>query len=342
MHSRRLGRSGIEISAMGMGCWAIGGPFWKNGQPVGWGQVNDEESMRAIQCALDLGISFFDTAGVYGCGHSEIVLGKALARQRDRVVIATKFGQVFDEETRQVRGYDTSPEQIRLDCEESLRRLKTDQIDLFQLHVKDLDVEHALVVQDTLEDLVQKGKIRFYGWSTDDPESSRLFAQGPHCTAIQQQLNVFEGNPKTLEVCEQFNLASINRGPLNMGLLTGKFTREAGIPKDDVRSRRPAFQEDRGRRLDILDRIRGVLVQDGRTLAQGALGWIWARSQRTIPIPGFKTIAQVEENSAAMNFGPLTEAQMEHIAELLVETPPDRQLQYPPVPLEPDPKGYRS
>jgi aryl-alcohol dehydrogenase-like predicted oxidoreductase len=317
MDKRILGRSGLDISAMGLGCWAIGGPFWKNGQPVGWGQINDEESIHAIQRALDLGVTFFDTAAVYGCGHSEIVLGKALARQRDKVVVATKFGQAFDEETRQVKGYATNPQDVRRDCEASLRRLRLDCIDLFQLHVKNLDADQALEVRDTLEELVHEGKIRFYGWSTDDPERSRLFAQGPHCTAIQQQFNVFEGNAQTLEVCEQFNLASINRGPLNMGLLTGKFTRDSEIPKDDVRSRRSAFQEDLGRRLDKLDRIRDVLMLDGRSLAQGALCWLWARSQIIVPIPGFKTVAQVEENIGAMFFGPLPDLQMKKIAELL-------------------------
>jgi aryl-alcohol dehydrogenase-like predicted oxidoreductase len=138
-----------------------------------------------------------------------------------------------------------------------------------------------------------------------------------HCCAIQQQLNVFEGNLETLGVCEQFNLASINRGPLNMGLLTGKFNKDTEIPADDVRSRRAAFQEDRGRRLEILDRIRNILVQDGRSLAQGALGWVWGRSQNTIPIPGFKTMAQVEENIGAMRFGPLPDQQMDQIAALL-------------------------
>jgi aryl-alcohol dehydrogenase-like predicted oxidoreductase len=316
MNNRILGRSGLEVSAMGIGCWAIGGPFWKNGQPVGWGQVNDEESVRAVRRAIDLGITFFDTAAVYGCGHSERVLGRALAGQRGRVVIATKFGQIFDEETRQVLGYDTSPEKIHRDCEASLRRLNVDQIDLYQLHVKDLDEERALLVRDTLEELVREGKIRFYGWSTDDPGRARLFAQGDHCTAIQQQLNVFDGNYETLDICKKFNLASINRGPLNMGLLTGKFSRETEIPKDDVRSRRAAFQEDRGRRLEILDKIKDLLVYEGRTLAQGALGWLWARSQRTIPIPGFKTVAQVEENASAMRFGPLPAEQMEKIAAL--------------------------
>jgi len=311
--TRSLGRSGIQVSAMGMGCWAIGGPFWKNGQPVGWGNVDDDESIRSIQRALDLGITFFDTAAVYGCGHSERVLGKAIAGRRDQVVLATKFGQVFDEATRQVKGYDTRPERIRQEVEDSLRRLNTEVIDLYQLHVKDVAPEQALVVRDTLEELVAAGKIRFYGWSTDAPASARLFAEGPHCTAIQQQLNILEGNAETLAVCEQFNLASINRGPLGMGLLTGKFTAETQIPADDVRSRRPALQEDRANRLQKLEKIRGLLTRDGRTLAQGALGWLWARSENTLPIPGFKTIKQIEENAAAVSFGPLTREQMNQI-----------------------------
>lgn len=317
MFKRTLGRSGIQISAMGLGCWAIGGPFWKNGQPVGWGQVNDEESIRSIHRALDLGVTFFDTAAVYGCGHSERVLGKALAGRRDRMVVATKFGQVFDEESRQVLGYDTTPEHIRRDCEASLRRLNMDYIDLYQLHVKDVDKSHAIIVRETLESLVTEGKIRFYGWSTDDAERSAIFAQGTHCTAIQQQFNIFEGNSQTLAVCEQFNLASINRSPLSMGLLTGKFTIASQVPADDVRSRRPALQEDRSRRLAMLERIKTVLAEDGRTLAQGALSWLWARSRKTVPIPGFKTIAQVEENVKAMQFGPLTEEQMHQIDVLL-------------------------
>lgn len=317
MQKRTLGRSGIAVSAMGLGCWAIGGPFWKNGQPVGWGKVNDEESIRAIHRALDLGITFFDTAAVYGCGHSERVLGQALGAKRGQVVIATKFGQVFDEETRQVIGYDTSPEHIRMDCESSLRRLNTDYLDLYQLHVKDVELEKAVVIRDTLESLVEQGKIRFYGWSTDSTERARLFAAGPHCTAIQQQFNIFDGNLETLAVCEQFNLASINRGPLNMGLLTGKFSTDSRIPADDVRSRRPALQEERVARLQKLEKIRGILTAGGRTLAQGALAWLWARSEKTIPIPGFKTIAQIEENIGALRFGPLTSQQMEQIADAL-------------------------
>ena len=319
MFKRILGRSGIEVSGLGLGCWAIGGPFWKNGQPVGWGMVDDVESIHSIHRALELGVTLFDTAAVYGCGHSERVLGMALEGRRDRVVIATKFGQVFNEETRQVLGYDTTPEHIRSDCEASLRRLNTDYIDLYQLHVKDVDKSHALIVRETLEGLVAEGKIRFYGWSTDDTERSIIFAQGAHCTAIQQQLNIFDGNMQTLAICEQFDLASINRGPLGMGLLTGKFTTETKFPDNDVRIRRPALQEERQSRLAKLEKIRNVLTSDGRTLAQGALGWLWSRSEKTIPIPGFKTIDQVEENVGALQFGPLTDPQMKQIAALLAQ-----------------------
>lgn len=147
--------------------------------------------------------------------------------------------------------------------------------------------------------------------------TARLFAEGAHCVAIQQQLNILEGNAQTLAVCEQFNLASINRGPLGMGLLTGKFTTETQIPPDDVRSRRPALQEDRANRLAKLGKIRHVLTQDGRSLAQGALGWLWARSDQTIPIPGFKTVTQIEENVKAGRFGPLSPEQMRQIAGIL-------------------------
>lgn len=317
MFKRTLGRSGIKVSALGLGCWAIGGPFWKKGLPVGWGQVDDLESIRSIKHALDLGVSLFDTAAVYGCGHSEEVLGRALAGCRTNVLIATKFGQEFDPATRQVIGYNTDPAHIRWECEESLRRLDTDYIDLYQLHVKDVGAEHAVVIRETLEGLVSQGKIRFYGWSTDSPESACIFAEGKHCTSIQQQFNVLEGNTQTLALCEQFDLASLNRSPLGMGMLTGKFSAETQIPSDDVRSRRPALQEERQIRLEKLEKIRPVLTSGGRTLAQGALGWLWARSEKTVPIPGFKTIAQVEENIGAIRFGPLADEQMQQIVALL-------------------------
>ncbi len=324
MQTRQLGRSGIQVSAMGLGCWAIGGPFWAGETPVGWGEVDDNESIRAIQRALDLGVTFLDTADVYGTGHSERVLARALAGRRQQVVIATKFGNLFDEDARQIVGSDASPDHIRRACEASLRRLKVDVIDLYQFHLNDYDPQKAGEVRDTLEALVQEGKIRSYGWSTDHPERARVFAEGPHCTAVQHQMNVLDDAAQVIRLCEELNLASINRGPLAMGLLTGKYQAGAQLGVDDVRgSRSPDwmkyFKDGRPNPewLKKLDAVRQILTSEGRTLAQGALAWLWGRSPQTIPIPGFRTVKQVEENCAAMRFGPLSAEQMQEIEALL-------------------------
>lgn len=318
MFTRSLGRSGIVVSSMGLGCWAIGGPFWHDGW-VGYGNVDDNESIRAIHRALDLGVTFFDTADAYGCGRSERILGQALAGRRDRVVIATKFGYVPDEQNCQITGTDASPEYVRRACEASLRRLNTDVIDLYQFHIDDYDPVQSVEVREALEALVAEGKIRWYGWSTDDIEQANAFAAGPHCTAIQHALNIFVENEPILALCEKFNLASINRGPLSMGILTGKFKADSTFPENDIRHRLGwNFREGRlAERLQKLETIRQVLTSDGRTLAQAALGWLWARNDRTLPIPGFKTVAQVEENVGAARFGPLTAEQMTAIDALL-------------------------
>ncbi len=317
METRKLGRSGIRVSALGMGCWAIGGPFWRNGAPSGWGEVNDAASMEALERGLDLGVTFFDTADVYGCGHSERLVGKVMASQREKVVIATKFGNVFDEQTKQILGFSGEPDYIRRACEASLRRLNTDYIDLYQFHKGDYPVERADEVVETLERLVDEGKIRAYGWSTDDPERAKAFARGEHCAAIQQRLNLFEGSDATLAVCEGENLASVNRGPLAMGMLTGKFNADSTLPADDVRHDWDFRQGAQAERLKMLGELREVLSAGGRTLGQGALGWLWARSAATVPIPGFKTAAQVEENAGALDHGPLSEAQMAEVEELV-------------------------
>jgi len=315
--TRTLGRSGIAVSGLGMGCWAIGGPAWRDGKPIGWGDVDDAESVRAIHTALDLGVTLFDTADIYGAGHSERILGQALAGKRSQVVIASKFGNLFDEATRQAIGRDASPAHIRRACEASLRRLKTDYLDLYQFHLGDYDLAQAVEVRETLEELVAAGKIRAYGWSTDDPARARLFAEGPHCATIQQRLNIFDGNAETLAVCEAANLGSLNRGPLAMGLLTGKFTADSTLPENDVRFGWDLKAGAQAERLQKLAALREVLTQDGRTLAQAALGWLWARSDVTIPIPGFKTAAQVTDNAAALRRGPLSADQMQAIERIL-------------------------
>ena len=316
---RRLGRSGIDVSAVGMGCWTIGGAVWMNGKSAGWHGVNDEESIRAIHRALDLGVNFFDTADQYGAGYSERMLARALGKRSKDVIIATKFGYLFDEASRELGGEDGTPEYLRLACEASLRRLNRDVIDLYQLHYGNLDLESALALRETLEEMVVEGKIRWYGWSTDDPERARLFAQGKRCAAIQQQLSIFAGNHETRRVCEEHGLASINRTPLGKGVLTAKFTHDSSIPDND---RRAGWNFREGRlaeQLDAVERMRHILASGGRTVAQGALAWLWAKSQVTITIPGFKNVAQVKENAGAMEFGPLSEAQMQTIEEILAE-----------------------
>jgi aryl-alcohol dehydrogenase-like predicted oxidoreductase len=326
--TRLLGRSGIKVSPMGMGCWAIGGPWLFNGSPAGWSGVDDAESMRAIQCALDMGVNFFDTAANYGAGHSERLLGKAFKKHRDKVVIATKFGYQVDETNKSVIHFDATEEdshvaiRLRDDVEASLKRLDTNYIDVYQLHVWGLKIENALKARDVLEELVDKGKIRTYGWSTDRPDAIRAFSTTPNCSVVQQQLSVLDGNMELLAICEEMNLASINRGPLGMGLLTGKFVPESTFSSEDVRHHaqwHPGFKDGKPTRdwLDKLASIREVLTSHGRTLGQGALAWIWARSTRTIPIPGFKNVNQVKENCTAMEFGPLNADQMVEIDQIL-------------------------
>jgi aryl-alcohol dehydrogenase-like predicted oxidoreductase len=321
--SRKLGHSGIEVSAVGFGCWAIGGPFTARGKPAGWGTVDDDESTSAIHRAVDLGVTFFDTADVYGTGHSERVLGRALAGRRDDVVVATKFGNTFDPVARQVTGTDVSDAYVRSACDASLERLGTDRIDLYQLHVGDLAPERVGDLLATLEALVDAGKIRAYGWSTDDPARAAAFAAGEHCAAVQHQLNVLDDAPEMLVVCAEHDLASVNRGPLAMGLLSGKYGAETTLGVDDVRGDSPDWMRyfSDGRPdpawLARVAAVREALTSDGRTLAQGALGWLLARHGATVPIPGCRTVAQVDDNAGVLTVGPLPPETMAEIAGLL-------------------------
>lgn len=325
--TRTLGRSGIEVSAMGLGCWAIGGPVvWEDGRTMGWGQIDDNDSIAAIRRGLDSGVTFFDTADSYGAGHSERILGQALGKDRDRVVIATKFGWTFDDDgSRRSHGPSAAPEYVRSACEASLRRLGTDRIDLYQLHIGDLDLTAADAVAEVLDELLSKGLIRAYCWSTDDVPRGERWLGRPGYTAIQHNLNVFEDSPAMLDLCERENLASINRNPLAMGFLSGKYTKNTRITSDDdFRASGiewvAVFDENgapRAEWLAKLDAIREILSSNGRTLVQGALAWIWARSGQTVPIPGIKTAAQAEENAGAMQHGPLTAEQVAEIDSIL-------------------------
>jgi aryl-alcohol dehydrogenase-like predicted oxidoreductase len=327
--TRTLGRSGIEVSSLGLGCWAIGGQWTFNGAPAGWSEVDDAESVRALRRAFELGVTFFDTAANYGAGHSERLLGRAFAAHRDEVVIATKFGYDVDDATSTVRNYGSTEDdgdvagRLRADLDASLQRLDTGYVDVYQLHVGSLSLARALEARDILDELVGAGKVRTYGWSTDRVEVIRPFATSPGCGVIQQGLSVLDdNNPELLALCEELDLASVIRSPLGMGLLTGKFTTDTTFPNNDQRHHaqwHPGFKDGTPTKdwLDKLAAIREVLTSNGRTLAQGALAWIWARNTTTVPIPGFKTVSQVEENCGALDNGPLTPAQMVEIDSML-------------------------
>ncbi|MGW0914042.1 aldo/keto reductase [Streptomyces sp. NPDC002784] len=321
---RTLGRSGIDVSALGFGCWAIGGEWTDpHGLPLGWGRVDDEESVRAVRRALDLGVTFFDTADTYGTGHSERVLGRALGKRRADAVVATKWGNVFDEEARTLTGADDSAAYARRALTASLRRLDTDYVDLYQLHLSEADPERAAELREVCEEFVREGLVRAYAWSTDDPARAAVFAKGAHCTAVQHRLNVLQDAPEMLALCAESNLASINRSPLAMGLLTGRRAAGQALDAGDIRSAPPAWLPgfsaegaDPGW-LKRVDALREILTSGGRTLAQGALAWIWARSPHTVPIPGFRTVAQAEENAGALAQGPLTGEQLAEVDGIL-------------------------
>lgn len=323
MENRMLGGSGIFVSPLGLGGWAIGGPFTLDGHQDGWGQVDDAESIRAIHRAVDLGVTLFDTADAYGTGHSEEVLGKALKELRHDVVIATKSGFTYDREQRALIGQDWSPAYIRRALEASLKRLCTDYVDLYQLHTGYIPDEAVEPVFLEMERMKQEGKLRAYGWSTYTREKVDLFAAKTRGTVIQTKANVFSYDAEAISACENHGFACLNNSPLAMGFLSGKFSQATHFETDDVRA--SAFDwteyfEDGKPKPEFLARmarVRDVLTSGGRTAAQGALAWLWAKSVVNIPIPGFKTLAQAEENARAMAFGPLSGEQLLQIDEAL-------------------------
>lgn len=308
--SRRLGRSDLAVSALGLGGWAIGGAMAAGTQSLGYAGTDDDQARVAIRRGVERGVTLFDTADAYGAGHSERLLGEVLEHEPG-VRVATKFGNTLDEATRQLTGVDVSPGYIRQALAASLRRLRRDRIDLYQLHHCDVTPAESEDIIAVLEDLVAEGSIGWWGVSTDDPTTAGLFASGAHCTAIQLQLNVLDDNPAMLQVCEDNDLAALCRSPLAMGLLGGRYTAASCLPIDDIRARQPEWlrwfaegRPDPGY-LARLQAVRTTLTSGGRSLAQGALGWIWAHNDRAIPVPGFRNSEQVDDNTGALAHGPL-------------------------------------
>ncbi len=312
---------------LGMGCWAIGGPFWTDETPLGWGEVDDAVSARAIHAAIDRGVRYFDTASVYGAGHSERVLGAALAG-RDEVKLSTKIGNCFDESTRQVTGTVETAAQAADEIDGCLRRLGREHVDLVFLHLNEMPSEDAMPILDAMEAARTAGKIGAYGWSTDFPASARACANRPGFVAVQHTMNLWVPASQMLATAEDLGLLSVNRMPLAMGVFSGKYTATTQLQSSDIRTNSFDWMEYfQGGQvvpevLDMLDTVRDLLQTGGRSVVQGALGWIWARSPNTCPIPGFRTVAQAEENAGALDFGPLPETVMADI-EALLQRPPE-------------------
>jgi aryl-alcohol dehydrogenase-like predicted oxidoreductase len=321
MSSEILKKSSMRL---GLGCWAIGGPFWAGDQPLGWGEVEDRESIRAVRAALDAGLTLFDTADVYGAGHSERILGQALGKDRSKAVICTKWGNRFDEGSRQLTGTDSAPTYVREACTASLRRLGTDYIDVYQLHIGDLPLEQLPPIVQVLEELVEEGKIRSYAWSTDDQQRAATILQRGNASGIQFEMNVLNDAPELVQLLADTSKMGLIRGPLAMGLLSGKYQQNTTTGVDDVRTKVPAWMKyfRDGKPVAAyqqrLESVRHLLTTDGRSLVQSALAWLWSRSPNVVPIPGFRTEAQVRELIGAWQFPGFSQEEMKAVAAALV------------------------
>jgi aryl-alcohol dehydrogenase-like predicted oxidoreductase len=316
-----------EIPRIGLGCWAIGGPWTAGGNPAGWGKVSDDESCAAIRVAVQGGIRFFDSAQAYGAGHSETILGQALAAHPE-VRIATKVGFAINPASRELTGAITDPDEIESSLAASRQRLRRDRIDLVLLHLNGLDMPTAAPIFDRLEDLRAKGWLAAYGWSTDYPDRAAAMTDRSGFVAVEHARNVFFAAEKLSPVLHDLGLLPLVRSPLAMGVLGGKYTADHRFGAQDVRSQNAdwmAWFRDGRIAPDVharLAKVRDLLSGGGRTMAQGALAWLWAQDQRAVPLPGFRTVAQVEDHLAALQKGAF-DAETFAAIEQAIQRPPE-------------------
>jgi len=294
---RTLGRTGLRVSEVGFGAWAIGG----NAHGNSYGPTDDETSKQAIYRALALGCNFFDTADVYGYGHSEELLGQTLGR-RDDVFIATKVGGNFYKGRTRM---DFTPQYIRFAVEESLKRLRRDTIDLYQLHNPPLGMIQEGRVFQVMEELKQEGKIRFYGVSIFQPEEGLQAMRQGRPDTLQVVYNMVSQEPAwELFPCAQGKgVGIIAREPLRNGFLTGKYTEETSFVPGDIRH---GFPRPYIRALAMIGQGLRQVARRDRTVAQTALRFVLNNEAVSVVIPGCKTSAQVEENMGASEASPLT------------------------------------
>jgi len=314
MQYRELGRTGWKVSTISFGAWAIGGT---------WGDVKDEESLAALQRALDLGVNFFDTADVYGDGRSEQLLAKLRKERREPFYVATKAGRRLDPHV--AAGYNKK--NLTAFVERSLRNLDVETIDLLQLHCPPTEVYYMPETFDALDELVKDGKLCYYGVSVEKVEEALKAIEYPNVQTVQIIFNMFRQRPLDLFFGEarRRKVGILARVPLSSGMLTGKMTPRTSFQEDDHRRfNRHGESFDRGETFSGLDYETGLqaveelrpLVPAGMSMTQMALRWILMSSAVTCAIPGAKRPAQAEENLKAADLPPLSEEVMNQVGAL--------------------------
>jgi aryl-alcohol dehydrogenase-like predicted oxidoreductase len=298
VHYRKLGNTGITVSEIGFGGWAIGGVADAAGTPLGWGKTNDDESLAAIRRARELGVTFFDTADSYGFGRSESLLGIVLSRRREDVIIATKVGVVRDPEGRARK--DFSRARISAAVDGSLKRLRTDYIDLYQLHNPTLDELFREDVHEAMDRLQEAGKIRYWGVSVTTPDEGIEIIRRGWGYTLQVLYNILNQAPaeQLFPLAKEKGYGIIARVPLASGLLSGKVRADTVFPKDDVRQNflTPRRLEEV---LPRVDEAKSIISSTARSLAEGALRFTLADDAVSTVIPGAKNVRQVEMNASA-------------------------------------------
>lgn len=307
MNYRKLGSTELAVSEISFGTWAIGGS---------WGQVNDAESLRALERAMDEGVNFFDTADVYGSGHSEELLAQATKGKEEQIYIATKFCRQGD-----IKAPLTYSEaQVRAYCEQSLKRLQRERIDLYQIHCPPIEILRDGSVFTVLDKLVEEGKIRHYGVSVESVEEGLLCLEYPNVRALQVIYNIFRQKPadQLFQVAHTGGVGILVRLPLASGLLTGKFSEDAQFDSADHRS----FNRN-GESFNVGETFAGLPFEQGVALSRklswiaegkgnmtrAALRWILDNPHVTCAIPGFKNARQVEDNLGALEVAAFTDAE---------------------------------
>ena len=289
MEERYLGRSGLKVSAMGLGCMGMS-EFYGKGDP--------QESIATIHRAIDLGVTFFDTADMYGHGSNEELLGQALKGKRDKVAIATKFGIVRDASDPSKRGINGRPDYVKKSCEASLKRLGVEVIDLYYQHRVDPETPIEETVG-AMAELVKEGKVRYLGLSEPGAQTLRRAHHVHPIAAVQSEYSLWSREVETeiLPACRQLGIGFVPYSPLGRGFLTARIKSQKDLPEGDYRVHTPRFSpENLEKNTKLLSVIDEIAKKHGLTPAQVALAWIYAQGPEIVPIPGAKTRAHLEEN----------------------------------------------